>query len=151
MIDFLKAIPNTTDLPTIFDFLEAKPLSFSSQKHLLWLKNSIQNAIYLIENHYLPLSDQSEEDICSQVWQFVVNAFNVGKLTAKRAEIITGMQRGHQQKKKNSRCNFSAGDFTYIKLECLLEFNKASYSPLHMDRRNMRLLRLSRLTMTQSN
>lgn len=59
MIDFLKAIPNTVDLPAIFNHLESTPLNYQSQKHLLWLKYSVLNAIYLIDNHYLPISDQS--------------------------------------------------------------------------------------------
>lgn len=89
MIGFLKAISSTVHLPAIFNHLESTPLNYQSRKHLLWLKYSVLNAIYLIGNHYLPISDQSEEDICTHVWKFVADAFNIGKLTAKKQKSST--------------------------------------------------------------
>lgn len=103
MIDFLKAISlNTVDLPAIFNHLASKSLNYQSLKHSLWLRYSILNAIYLIDNHYLSISDQSEEDIYTQVWEFVADddAFNIGKLTAKKQKSSTACKEAIRKKRK---------------------------------------------------
>ncbi|GAN10038.1 hypothetical protein MAM1_0315d09572 [Mucor ambiguus] len=82
MVNFLINIPDTEDLTVIYNYLENTPLDYNSQNHLLWLKHSIQNAIELIDQKYLPITTQQEEDICFSVWKFVDDAFKCSKLTA---------------------------------------------------------------------
>lgn len=93
-------IPDTESLVDIFNHLESKPLDYNTQKHLLWVKRSIQDAIYLIDNNYLPINDQSEEDICTQVWKFVGNAFATGKLTARKQKPSSASKEAIHKKRK---------------------------------------------------
>lgn len=100
MTKFIIDIPETEDLAAIFNYLENTPLDFKTEKHLLWLKHTIQNAIYLLEQKYLPITDQQEEDICTHVWKFVMDAFNSSKLTAKQQKSSSASRAAISKKRK---------------------------------------------------
>ncbi|GAN10043.1 hypothetical protein MAM1_0315d09577 [Mucor ambiguus] len=100
MADFLRAIPSTEDLTIMFNHLESIVLDYKTEKHLLWLKYSFLNAIYLIDNHYLPITDQSEEDLCGRVWRFLGDAFNTGKLVAKKQKSSAASKEANYKKRK---------------------------------------------------
>ncbi|KAL9555727.1 hypothetical protein MBANPS3_002224 [Mucor bainieri] len=107
MVNFLIDIPDTEDLTLIYNHLENMPLDYNSQKHLLWLKHGIQNAIELIDQQYLPITTQQEEDICFSVWKFVKdvifgehNAFKCSKLTAKQQISSTASKEAICKKRK---------------------------------------------------
>ncbi|KAL7322413.1 hypothetical protein PS15p_212033 [Mucor circinelloides] len=100
MTNFMINIPDTEDLPAIYNYLENIPLDFKTQQHLLWLKHTIQNAIVLIEHKYLPITNQQEEDICTHVWKFIGDAFNSSKLTVKQQKASSASRAVFNKKRR---------------------------------------------------
>ncbi|GAN02593.1 hypothetical protein MAM1_0024d02037 [Mucor ambiguus] len=102
MINFIINIPDTKDLATIYNHLEKTPLDFNTQKHLLWLKHTFQNAIDLIDQKYLPITNQQEEDIYTLVWKFIGDAFttNGSNLTAKQQQLSSVFKAANNKKRK---------------------------------------------------
>lgn len=99
MVNFLIDIPDTEDLTLVYNHLENIPLDYSSEKHLLWLKHGIQNAIKLIDQKYLSIKTQ-QEDISFSVWKFVKDAFKCSKLTAKQQISSTASKEAISKKLK---------------------------------------------------
>ncbi|CAO0801196.1 unnamed protein product [Mucor circinelloides] len=101
MTKFIIDIPETEDLDANYNYLENTPLDFKTEKHSLWLKHTIQNAIYLLEQKYLPITkNQQEEDICTHVWKFFMDAFNSSKLAAKQQKLSSALRAAISKKRK---------------------------------------------------
>lgn len=76
MHDFLRSIPNTAELNEIYRHSEAQPLDPDADAPLVFLKQSLQNAITLFRAKFLPISDQNERDLCADVWYPIRRAFD---------------------------------------------------------------------------
>ncbi|KAL9552846.1 hypothetical protein MBANPS3_003571 [Mucor bainieri] len=100
MTNFLIDIPDTPNLPVIYNHLENCPLDYNTQQHLLWLKHSFQNGIDVIEKNYPPITNQKEEDICAHLWNFIDQAFKIGTLKAKRQSSTTVSKEAISKKRK---------------------------------------------------
>ncbi|KAL7311130.1 hypothetical protein PS15m_008932 [Mucor circinelloides] len=106
MQEFLKNIPNSSDLRRIYDHLEAQQISLATQPSLAWLKISLQSAIYLFEGDYFPLNDQNERDLCGNVWALIGRAFvpSVLKCRTEKASIASKESNNKKRKMAADEC-----------------------------------------------
>ncbi|CAO0801195.1 unnamed protein product [Mucor circinelloides] len=106
MQEFLRNIPNSSDLRRIYDHLEAQQISLATQPSLAWLKISLQSVIYLFEGDYFPLNDQNERDLCNNVWALIGRAFvsSVLKCRTEKASIASKESNNRKRKMAADEC-----------------------------------------------
>ncbi|KAL0137483.1 hypothetical protein V8B55DRAFT_1528708 [Mucor lusitanicus] len=100
MGEFLRNIPNSSDLHRIYSHLEAQQVSLATQPSLAWLKISLQSAIYLFQGDYFPLSDQNERDIFGNVWTFIGRAFVPSLLKCRSEKASIASKESNNKKRK---------------------------------------------------